>query len=189
MTSETSSKRRQNNQISTREETRIHPNMHTYTRENLRKQISDLYGEETFQLTRTYEKLEVRRATILCDIAFLRNCRDKNVIPTSFQLKFHSKTPSSERILKRTELALIRSELHRKRYLLDQTNRDLLTLHLKLSNKIHPTLWNKSKQLAAWRAETETSHKTDTHTNKLHKLEKRQKPNPPPTAAHETNSS
>ncbi|KAK9402182.1 hypothetical protein NXF25_010538 [Crotalus adamanteus] len=184
MTNGTSSKCRQDTSNFTQEKTRITKDLHTNTRKNLRKQILYLYGEKIHHLTRTYEKLKVLRASILCDLAFLRNRQDQNLIPTCFQLKFHSNSAATKRILKRTELTLIRNELHTNRFLLDRINKDLLTLHLKLSNKIHPALWDKSKQLAICRAETQTTLKTDTQTNKLRRLQECQKQTPSLSQPH-----
>ena len=141
-----------------------------YNRKNIRRNISHLYGEEMNQHTRNLEKLRSKKSRLLCDLAFLRRCRDQNITPTCCRLSFHTKTSKMQQILDRTSKTLLRELIHNTRKNLSFMDTQLYALHLRLSTEIHPTLWTKIDTLAHFRAENDAEIRTQWQKDKINRL-------------------
>ena len=143
--------------------------------ESLKSYIISLYGEVVFQLTRKFEKLRVKKETLLCDLAFLKRCRDQHIIPVCFQLRFHIKTSTTQKILKKASVALLRNSINRTCFDLDCVSLQLYHLHLELSSVLHPTTFQKLDHFAALRAEDQADKVTQKQVKKFDNLSKHQK--------------
>ncbi|KAK9722567.1 hypothetical protein QE152_g19605 [Popillia japonica] len=64
--------------------------------------------------------------------------------------------------------------IHETRRKLNDTDMKLLRIYLKLSNVIHPLLWYKIDILATFRAENDTTIRTDRQKHKIENLRKKQ---------------
>lgn len=86
-------------------------------------------------------------------------------------MEFHNTSTTAIRILHQTSITLLQKAIHatRKQYI----DAYLLTLHIKLSNSIHITVWQLVKQLLHYLAETEASIKEDLQKKYEHVAVKR----------------
>jgi hypothetical protein len=147
---------------------------HNFVRENLKTNINNLHGEETFHQSRTFEKLRTKRRKLLCDLNFLRRCRDTSVIPVSMKLSFHTRTQTISKILKNASLALIRDAIRSKRRKLDDISRHLYDAHCHLASKLHPVLWKELDFLTNQRAEDNATLITERQQKKYNGLQAKQ---------------
>lgn len=154
----------------TRSQTRKPNVSYDYTRENLRHLITHLYGEVIFRRTRRYEKLKRKITKLLCDLAFLKRCRDSKILPTFTKLKYHNKSPTIAKILKSTSSKLLVNQIRKIRFDLNKIQTELFGIHLELSNKIHPTLWFKFDTLVNTSMETDKTKFTKLQTRKFERL-------------------
>ncbi|KAK4879049.1 hypothetical protein RN001_007195 [Aquatica leii] len=88
------------------------------------------------------------------------------------QVKFHKKNHKTRNILSRTSLALIREGIQDTRRQLDNINRELLQLYLKLSNIIHPILRNIIETISNFRSETDVELTTRKQKRKFDALKR-----------------
>ncbi|XP_060531998.1 uncharacterized protein LOC132705430 [Cylas formicarius] len=121
--------------------------------QSIRENIIHLYGKETFTATKCYEKLRQRRVISLCNLNFLKSCRNQTLLPTFTRLSYHTRTRKTQAILDKASKALLQDQIRRTRYEISETELQLFRLHLKLSNKIHQLLWDRIELLTSWRTE------------------------------------
>ncbi|KAK9707917.1 Bromodomain extra-terminal - transcription regulation [Popillia japonica] len=86
----------------------------------------------------------------------------------------HTNTTKIKRILERASASILKEMIHETRRKLNDTDVKLLRIYLKLSNVIHPLLWYKIDILATFRAENDTTIRTDRQKHKIENLRKKQ---------------
>ncbi|XP_046394714.1 uncharacterized protein LOC124162253 [Ischnura elegans] len=88
--------------------------------------------EEIHSSIRTFEQLRKDKASLLSSPVILLRCRDEEIIPTFAQVWSSVKSPAAQQILRRTSLASVREQIHKKQRSLDTIDKKLLDLHLRL---------------------------------------------------------
>nr|XP_060622650.1 uncharacterized protein LOC132769734 [Anolis sagrei ordinatus] len=142
--------------------------------ESLRQYIEHLYGEKLFQDTRKLEKLRTRKAHLLCSLTFLLRCRDTDTIPQFLAAKRTFKTPQAHRIYDRLERNLLRERIHTIRKELANTDKELLHLHINISQKMNSQDWDKIDNLTYRKMEKNMVVHTNRQKQKFHKRQKQQ---------------
>jgi competence protein ComGF len=139
-------------------------------RENLKKTIIHLYGEEIGKAIKTFEKLRCKKGRLLCQLAFLLRCRDHAVIPTSLRVKHQNNTQKTRRILTQAGHALVKAAIQEVRKHLDQVGRHLLQVHLHLGKTLSREHFNKIDTITSDSARTHEDTKKQQHIRKFTKL-------------------
>ncbi|XP_062837651.1 uncharacterized protein LOC134299269 [Anolis carolinensis] len=142
--------------------------------ESLRQHIEHLYGEKLFQDTRRLEKLRTRKAHLLCSLTFLLRCRDTDTIPQFLAAKRTFKTPQAHRIYNRLERNLLRERIHTIRKELANTDKELLHLHINISQKMNTQDWDKIDSLTYKKMEKDMVLHTKRQKQKFDKCRKQQ---------------
>ena len=146
-------------------------------RENLREYIERLYGEETVRQTQRLETLRSKRVHLLCSLTFLLRCRDTKTIPAFLRTKRTILSPQASRIYDRLEHALLRERIHTTRKKLDSTDKELLGLHITISQKMRSQDWDKIDTLSYKKMEKEMMNHTARQKQKFNKCQtSQQKP-------------
>ncbi|KAL0269180.1 UNVERIFIED_CONTAM: hypothetical protein PYX00_006992 [Menopon gallinae] len=104
-----------------------------------------------------------------------RRCRSLGVIPNYLRIKPNIKSPHAHRIYHRAGLALVREQIQTTRSKLDTISKQLLKLHLFLSNTLPTHIWNLLDQMYTRYAEKQKEHISNTQIQKINRLK-------PPTA-------
>ena len=158
-------------------------------RGNLNEHLFRLYGEELLKSTKTYSKLLIQKSQLLCDLTFLKSCRNNQIIPKSLQLKHHNRTSSNSKTLNKACHALVRESIQTTRRKLNTTNSKLYTTYSDIhSHNIHPILWNAVDRLSYEKADYIASQKTNTQKQKLAQLILNQNPKQKPKPIHISNT-
>ena len=90
--------------------------------------------------------LEVTRIKIAqkaTNIDFLKKCWDQNIIPQFTPVKHRLHTSKNDYMFKNLSLSLIRAELKKTRSEIHKLFENACRLHLKLANKLEPSLWDR----------------------------------------------
>jgi len=137
---------------------------------NIFNQITSLYGRETLDEIRVLEKLRVKIKKRLTDLEFLKDCRDKNVLPKFAQIQHRNRNKWNSAAFAKLGLSIVKGEIKRNRYNLDRLSRNALRLHLKIAQTITPELWKKVDAIAAMKAEKSYLESHTRHASKLRRL-------------------
>ena len=124
------------------------PRLHSKHGESLKTTIRHLYGEETTRSIRLLQTLRIKKTKLLVSLIFLLRCRDHNIIPHFLEFRQHFHTRAADRIYKRTSFALLRERIHNNRRELNHISRQLLLLHLRLTNVLSSSHWDLIDQLS-----------------------------------------
>lgn len=116
---------------------------------SLNTEITTLYGRATAIKVHQFEQSRVRVSKLKTDLAFLKRCRDSSLVPLFAQIKRPLNNSSGCRIFLNASMALVRLEIGRVRKVLDFISRNLLSLHLELSNEIFAPLWSRIEACSA----------------------------------------
>ena len=77
----------------------------------LRTHIVNLYGERTYQLTKSLKSVRIKIANLNNHIVFLKRCRNQDIVPKGLRIKRKSCNPKDDGILKKAEQRLVVSTL------------------------------------------------------------------------------
>jgi len=95
--------------------------------------IKYLYGKNILAKVNTFSKLRSSLAKKLSNLAFLKRCRDNNIIPKFLQLKDHLGTYNFKNILYKISFIFIKERIHFTKLQIVQISHKIFKLHLFLS--------------------------------------------------------
>ena len=75
------------------------------------------------------------------DLTFLKRCRDADVMPIFTIINHRLRDKKNYYIFHKANISLLRNEIQKARFKLDNLSRKLLVLHTTLANIIQPPLW------------------------------------------------
>ncbi|GJQ75369.1 hypothetical protein Trydic_g23545 [Trypoxylus dichotomus] len=107
-------------------------------------------------MVKEFENLCRKKAHLLCDLPFLRRCRDQQLIPTCCKLSTHTVTWKTTNILNRASQALLRELIQQVRAQLNRTDTALFETYSTLSRTMHPILWEQIDKITTFIDETDT---------------------------------
>ena len=88
-----------------------------------------------------------KKGRLLCNLTFLLRCRDTKTIPKFLRMKRIYFTNQASRIYQRTENAMLRVRIQNTRRELAFNDKELLSLHLRISNHLTNSDWNKIDEI------------------------------------------
>jgi len=122
------------------------------------------------------ERLQKTKARFLSSLAFMRRCRDQQVIPVCLQLKHHINTEASRRILRRTSFALLRERICHTRRRLDIVSKELFHLHQLLPSTLTSHDWDMTGNWTTAQAYSTQTVATSKQKRKFEHLHGKQHP-------------
>ena len=90
-----------------------------------------------------FERIRLKVAKKISNLTFLKRYRDASVIPSFAIIKHKLNLLKNFHIFLKVNISLVRSEIFKMRRELDKLSKELLTLHLILSNFVSPSLWSR----------------------------------------------
>jgi hypothetical protein len=108
---------------------------------NLIDQIIFLYGRESLDEIRALEKLRIKIKKRDFDLDFLKNCRNRNILPKFAQIEHKNKNKWNKSAFFKLGPSRTRGEIKRIRFNLEHLSKNAFKLHLKLEHTIEPELW------------------------------------------------
>jgi len=111
------------------------------TRENLKNIIKYLYGESILAKVNTFRELRSSFVKNLSNLAFLKRCRDNNIVSKFLQLKNHVGTRKSKNILHKTGLILTKERINFTKSQINKTSQKSFRLHFLLSSILRRDIW------------------------------------------------
>ena len=91
--------------------------------------ISYWYGVETLRELRRLEKLQIDKCKKISHLSFLKQCRDRNLVPTFAKISHPLKNNLNNLLFKKMGRMLVRDQIKSLRCALDKLDRQLLPLH------------------------------------------------------------
>ncbi|XP_018576317.1 uncharacterized protein LOC108914886, partial [Anoplophora glabripennis] len=137
---------------------------------SLQTKLRSVFGEETDFATKKLEKYRIRKQKLLSQLAFLCRCREESVMPGFLKIKHHIQSHSAQRILHRASTCLLLERIRYTRRKLDQTERDLLEVHLRFTNKLDREAWDLVDKLTTEKASIRGEEATTKQKSKFEKL-------------------
>ena len=104
--------------------------------------LSTLYGEPTTTQVRLYERTSIRRPKYINNLAFLKRCRDSNLIPPGLQLQDPVCSHCSHLILRSANASLLRERIV-------STRASLAVIDRSLRTTFHPEDFQKISDLTS----------------------------------------
>lgn len=138
--------------------------------ESLREKLIRLYGEQVYRETRLYTKLRVKKGRCLATLAFLRRCRDTDIIPTFIRISHHISTRRANNIIARAEKELLRERVRATYQQLDQLQEQILQLDLRLRLTLAEGDWRTIHALAESSERAQHRLYTERQRRKYHAL-------------------
>lgn len=109
--------------------------------ENLKTKITSRYGRLIFQAVRELEKTRVKIEKLLCALAFLKRCRDNNIIPKCVQITPKKHIFHGNKILKSASEKLLRNLIRSNRFNINNYSKQENYLKEKLCNVLYSDDW------------------------------------------------
>ena len=85
--------------------------------------ISNRYGTETLRNLRHLEKLWIDKYKKIAHLSFLKQCRDRNLIPTFAKISHPLKNNHNNLLFKKMGLMLVHDQISSLRFSLDKLDR------------------------------------------------------------------
>ena len=133
--------------------------------------ISYWYGEETLRELTRLEKLQIDKCKNIAHLSFLKQCRDKNIIPTFARITHSLKNNHNNMLFKKMGFMLVRDQIRNIRFSLEKLDRQLLILHTQLENALDKVTWDYWDRCSSRRADMIYKKLKIKQNSKLLKLE------------------
>lgn len=149
------------------------PEAKSYSENNrgsLKDLIKLLHGEGILAEVNSFSKNRSSLAKHLTNLAFLKRCRDNNIVPKFLRIKDLFGTEKSKRILKHTSQALLRERISHIKHQLHLISERTLRLHLSLASTLRPDIWATVDRISAEQAERIHSQSSEQQKQKFQKL-------------------
>ena len=108
---------------------------------NLIMLIDTLHGREICFKSKQLEMLKIKLMKKIVDLAFLKHCRDSNMLPCFSKFTHHLRSVFNQHIFLRASLSLLKSIIQSTRREINHLNAKLFPLRLELASTLHPDLW------------------------------------------------
>ena len=114
---------------------------------SLKSHLSKLYGELITSQVRIFERTSIRRSKLINNLAFLKRCRDSNIIPNGLQLRDPIRSRRSDHILRASSLSLLRLQIASTRSQLAAVDKQIASTRQNLYNTCQPGDFTKIQAL------------------------------------------
>jgi len=147
-----------------------------YTRGSLKSLIKYLYGESILAKVNTFSKLRTSLAKNLSNLAFLKRCRDNNIVPKFLRLKDHLDTKRSKNILHKTGIILTKERINFTKSQINKISQKSLRLHLLLSSVLRHDIWQTLDRISYEQSQKTYLQSTERQIKKYNNLSPQNKP-------------
>jgi hypothetical protein len=144
-------------------------------RKSLRTEILTLYGQDTADKIRQFERMRLQVMRRKSDLTFLKRCRDADVTPIFTIINHRLRNKKNDCIFHKANISLLRNEIQKARFKLDNLSRKLLVLHTTLANIIQPPLWARIDACSSLKTTKLEEIIVNKQRNKFTRLENTQK--------------
>ena len=115
-------------------------NILIFTMQTYKELITELLGECAHSSSKRLDRLSNQRSRLINNLAFLKRCRDNQVVPKGLRISNKHLTEHARKILKKAEMALVQERIAWTRRQLYGVDESIATLNEKLwmtSNEEH----------------------------------------------------